>query len=175
MNLAHELHDLVLTLDRWAERMLRPQGLTYNRYVALVVVAEHPGVAGRHLAGALRVSEAAASGIVRSLLEAGLVENVAPAGSGHRRQLWITPDGGALLERCAALLGSSLDDNARAIGLDPQELARTIRALHDELRTVRAHTHGGAPPPDGGPAGTKPGTADAASDTIPDPMPATTH
>ena len=138
MDLAYELHDLVLTLDRWAEQRLRPHGLTYNRYAALVIVAEHPGITGRQLAGPLRVSEPGVSGILRDLLEAGLIENTAPAGAGHVRHLRITARGAGLLKRCSRELGSSLDDNARAIGLDPQELARTIRALHDEVRTVQA-------------------------------------
>lgn len=137
MDLAHELHDLVLTLDRRAEKMLAPHGLSYNRYVALVIVSEHPGITGRHLADALRVSEAAASGIVRSLIKADLVDDVAPTGSGHVRHLRITPAGSALLTRCSQMLGSSLDDNARTIGIDPQSLARTVRALHDEVRTTR--------------------------------------
>ena len=125
MDLAFELHDLVLTLDRTAERLLTPHGLSYNRYVALVVIAEHPGVTGRLLSNALRVSEAAA----------GLIDDVAPGGAGHVRHLQITPAGSALVEQCSQLLGSSLDAHARAIGIDPQSLAHTIRALHDELRT----------------------------------------
>ena len=136
MDLAYELHDLVRTLDREAERILRPEGLSYHRYVALVVIGEHPGVTGRQLAGALGVTEAASSGIVRALLGAGLVENMAGAGAGNVRHLKLTGDGGRLLARCSELLGSSVDENARAIGIDPLELARTIRALHDELRTV---------------------------------------
>ena len=135
MDLAFELHDLVLTLDRTAERLLTPHGLSYNRYVALVVIAEHPGVTGRLLSNALRVSEAAASGIVRSLIKADLVDDVAPTGSGHVRHLRITPAGAALPTRRSQLLGSSLDAHARAIGIDPQSLAHAIRALHDELRT----------------------------------------
>lgn len=137
MDLAFELHDLVRTLDKWAERMLRPEGLSYNKYVALVIVSEHPGMTGRDLARALGVTEAAGSGIVRSLLDIGLMEDQAGTGSGNVRRLNITDIGAVLLERCSAALGSSLDDNARAIGLDPQELASTIRGLHDEVRTVR--------------------------------------
>lgn len=140
MDLAFELHDLVLTLDRTAEKILTPQGLSYNRYVALVIIAEHPGVTGRLLSNALRVSEAAASGIVRSLLTADLIDDVAPGGAGHVRHLQITPAGSALVEQCSQLLGSSLDARAREIGIDPQSLARTIRALHDELRTSRTTT-----------------------------------
>jgi len=117
VDLAFELHDLVLTLDRTAERLLTPHGLSYNRYVALVVIAEAP------------------SAIVRSLLAAGLIDDVAPGGAGHVRHLQITPAGSALVEQCSQLLGSSLDAHARAIGIDPQSLAHTIRALHDELRT----------------------------------------
>lgn len=137
MDLAYELHDLVRTLDKWAERMLRPEGLSYNKYVALVIVSEHPGVTGRELAGALGVTEAAGSGIVRSLLDAGLIRDQAEAGSGNVRHLRISETGAVLLERCSVILGSSLDDSARARGLDPQELASTIHDLHDEVRAVR--------------------------------------
>ena len=137
MDLAYELHDLVLTLDRWAERRLRSVGLNYNRYVALVVVCEHPGVSGRQLAGPLRVSEAAASGIVRSLLDAGLVEDTAQKGDGNVRRLRATPAGVGLRATCSDLLGSALDTAARGIGVDPESLALSIRALHDQVRSPR--------------------------------------
>ncbi|MDO5052764.1 MAG: MarR family transcriptional regulator [Pseudoclavibacter sp.] len=136
MDLAYELHDLVLTLDRWAEASLRPHGLSYNRYLALVIIAEHPGLTGRRLAEPLRVSEAAVSGIVRSLLAAGLVEDASSPGSGYVRRLRVSPAGSELLARCSGLLGSALDDSARAVGLDPRELAKTIRALHDHVRSA---------------------------------------
>lgn len=134
MNLSYELHDLVHTLDRWADRALRAEGLNYNRYVALVIIGEHPGIAGRQLAGALGVSEPAASGISRKLIDAGLVTNSAEAGSGNVRRLEATGAGTEKLARCGELLGDALDRSARRIGLDPAELAGTIRRLHDEVR-----------------------------------------
>lgn len=134
MDLAHELHDLVRTLDARAEQILRPQGLGYTRYVALVILSEHPGITGRVLAGGLGVSEAAASGAVRALIGAGLVRDVAGAGAGHVRRLELTQQGESTLAHCSRLLGSSVDDCARRIGLDPQDLARSVRALHDEVR-----------------------------------------
>ncbi|MFT3860090.1 MarR family winged helix-turn-helix transcriptional regulator [Micropruina sp.] len=140
MDLAYELHDLVRTLDREAERILRPEGLSYHRYVALIVIAEHPGVTGRQLSGALGVTEAAVSGIVRALIRDGSVDNVAEAGTGNVRHLRITAQGETLRQRCATLLGSSLDNNARAIQIDPAALARTIRSLHDELRSTHRST-----------------------------------
>lgn len=137
MDLAHELHDLVRTLDKWAEKILRPQGLTYNQYVALVIVSRRPGITGRQLAESLGVTEAAGSGIIKVLLTKDCVSNHAAVGSGNRRELHITSTGQAKIDRCGHLLGHSLDDNARAIGLEPSQLAITIRALHDEVRTVR--------------------------------------
>lgn len=140
MDLAYELHDLVRTLDKWAERKLRTAGLSYNKYVAMVIISEHPGLTSRDLAQGLGVTEAGGSGIVRTLLSAGLIADEAPPGAGNIRRLNITEFGAAILARCSAMLGSSLDDTATAIGLDPHELATTIRALHDEVRTVRTVT-----------------------------------
>ena len=142
MDLAYELHDLVRTLDREAERILRPEGLNYRRYLALIILAEHPGITGRQLAAAIRVTEAAASGIVRTLHKGQLIEDAAGPGTGNVRHLKISAEGAVTLDRCSALLGSSLDENARAIQIDPEQLARTIRALHDELRTWHQNSEG---------------------------------
>lgn len=147
MDLAHELHDLVRTLDKWAEKILRPEGLTYNQYVALVILSQHPGSTGRTLARSLGVTEAACSGIVKSLLAKDCITDRACTGSGNRRELHITPIGQATTGRCGQLLGRSLDDNARAIGLDPTGLATSVRALHDEVRTVRNPGGNTAPAP----------------------------
>ncbi|WP_167132581.1 MarR family winged helix-turn-helix transcriptional regulator [Paramicrobacterium chengjingii] len=135
MDLAYELHDLVRTLDRMAEKILRPHGLNVNRYVALVIISEHAGLTGRDLSGALGITEAAGSGIVRSLLTRGLIHDAAVTGSGNIRRLRLTDDGADVLRRCSLELGTSLDDNALAVGIDPTGLAATIRALHDEVRT----------------------------------------
>lgn len=137
MDLAYELHDLVRTLDRAAEGILRPEGLSYRRYLALVIIGEHAGVSGRELAGALGVTEAAVSGIVRRLLDDGLIRDLTVAGAGNIRRLALTDDGADLRDRCSELLGWSFDRNVRRIGIDPHELAATIRAIHDEVRSAR--------------------------------------
>lgn len=134
VDLAHELHDLVRTLDRHAERALRPEGLSYHRYVALIITSEHPRITGRQLAGALGISEPSASALVRQLMSAGLLRDVAPLGAGHVRQLELTEVGEATEQRCTDLLGGALEHSARRIGLDATELAITVRALHEEVR-----------------------------------------
>lgn len=135
MDLAFELHDLVRTLDAEAERILRPEGLSYHQYVALVILDQHPGITSRRLAGGLGVTEAACSGIVKTLLGSNLVANQAPQGAGNRRELHITSAGSDKLSQCSELLGHSLDNTSRQIGIDPEHLAATIRTLHDELGT----------------------------------------
>ena len=131
MDLAYELHDLVRTLDNAAERLLRPAGLSYRRYLALVIIGEHPNLTGRQ---ALGVSEAAVSVTVRELMKAGLVHDVAQAGSGNVRRLSLSQSGRQKRAECSALLGASLDETAAQAGIDPHDLAGTIRLLHQAVK-----------------------------------------
>lgn len=133
MDLAFELHDLVRTLDAHAEAMLRTSGLSLRRYVALVIVSEHPGLTGRQLAAGLGISEAATSAIVRRLLDDGVVHDVARPGAGNVRMLALTDAGEASVERAGALLGDALDHAVRGLGLNPAVVAATIRSIHDEV------------------------------------------
>ncbi|MFW0789681.1 MarR family winged helix-turn-helix transcriptional regulator [Gordonia sp. CPCC 205333] len=134
MDLAYELHDLVLTLDRQADAMLAAHGLNYNRYVALVVVSEHPGLTGRQLATALRISEPSTSAIIKRLITEGLIVDVSPAGSGHVRRLQTTAAGLSVQQAANTSLGNSLDQSAVAAGIDPNDLARTIHTLHNQIQ-----------------------------------------
>lgn len=145
MDLAHELHDLVRTLDRYAEQALRPRGLSYHRYVALIITSEHPGITGRQLASSLGISEPSTSALVRQLMSAGLLRDVATPGAGNIRQLEPTALGETTKQRCTAALGGTLERSARRIGLDAAELAATVRALHEEVR--RPATNDSAPVP----------------------------
>ncbi|WP_417216209.1 MarR family winged helix-turn-helix transcriptional regulator [Arthrobacter sp.] len=134
MDLAYELHDLVRTLDRHADAMLRPHGLTYNRFVTLVIAAEHPGLTGRQLARAVGISEPAMSAIVRHLLGAGLVDDGAGDGAGNVRRIRVTLAGAQRLGEARGTLGDSLTETARRLDIDTGELAATIHRLHQALR-----------------------------------------
>lgn len=132
--LAHELHDLVLQMDRSAQERLAPWGLSYRRYVALVIVGEHPGLSGRDLAGGLQVSDAAVSKIVAGLAQEGLLL-ARPVPGGHRRALTLTPAGRDVLGAATAALGDSFDALVRGCGIDPAALAADIRRIRDALTT----------------------------------------
>lgn len=134
MDLAYELHDLVRTLDRQAERMLRPLNLTYNRYLALEIVGEHPGVSGAQLARALGITEASCSALVRRLIADGHATDLAEKGSGNVRRLQLTENGELLRGKASHALGGAFDDVVRRLGFDPLRLAQTIRSIRNELK-----------------------------------------
>ena len=134
MDLAYELHDLVRTLDREAERMLRPLNLTYNRYLALEIVGEHPGVSGAQLARALGITEASCSALVRRLIADGLAADLAQKGGGNVRRLHLTENGELLRGKASHALGGPFDDVVRRLGFDPLRLAQNIRSIHDDLK-----------------------------------------
>lgn len=135
MDLAYELHDLVRTLDRQADQMLRGHDLTYNRFVTLVIASEHPGLTGRQLARAVGISEPAMSAIVRFLLGAGLMDDGAGTGAGNVRRIEVTLAGAQRLLEARDDLGDSLADTAQRLAIDAHHLAQTIHRLHTELIT----------------------------------------
>lgn len=133
LDLAYELHDLVHTLDLAAERILRRERLSYNRYIALIIIADNPGLTGRELARGLRISEPSTSTLVRKLIDADYVRDQSPPGSGNIRHLSVTPDGIAKRDACSRLLEGRLGTTAASTGIDAASLARTIRTLHDAV------------------------------------------
>lgn len=128
--LSHLLHELVLTMDAQGERKLAPFGLSMRRFVTLTIVGEHPGVVARRLADAVGVTEAGMSGIVRDLVEAGLVRAEGVPGAGRAKPIVLTPAGERRLVEATAALGGSFDDVVRAAGEDPDDLsARLCRVI----------------------------------------------
>ena len=121
-----ELHDLVLSLDRWTEACQRPLGLSYNRRFAPVVTAEHPGSRGCRPTEPLRVSGAALSGIVRSLLAAGLAKDLSPSPRLRPRPQPAHRPGG--LGAPGPPLGPARLRAGRQLG----------RAVHDRVRAAEA-------------------------------------
>lgn len=132
-DLAYELHDLVLTMDRDAAAILKPLGLTLRQHTALVIINEHAGLRGRDLAAGLSVTPAAATGLVKTLTAAGLVHDAAQPGQGNRQSLHLTQTGKRKLAASAGALSGSFDDVVRRAGHDPEQLARALRDITDLL------------------------------------------
>lgn len=131
--IGYDLHTLVRHLDRHADRLLQEHGLTYRRYVTLLVIGELGDATQRGVAEQLDVSDAAVSRMVPVLAETGLVTVVADAGRGHRKRITLTSAGRQQLDAATATLGTALDELTRSLGIDPDALAADLRTIRSAL------------------------------------------
>ena len=134
VSLTHQLHLLVRRMDHYADGLLAEHGLTYRRFLTLLIVDEHPGATQRAVAERTGASEPAASRLLRSLAEDGLVAMGRTPGGGNRRALQLTGAGRERLAAASAAVGGSFDDLVSALGIDGAALSRDVTRLSDALR-----------------------------------------
>ena len=154
VSLAHQLHLLVRRMDQYADGLLAEHGLTYRRFLTLLIVDEHPGATQRAVAERTGASEPAASRLLRSLADDGLVAMGRTPGGGNRRALQLLADvglvsssedgdrkvytlteaGRARLAAASAAVGGSFDDLVTSLGIDGAALSRDVTRLSDALR-----------------------------------------
>src|ERR1700759_4241779 len=115
-NLGLELHTLVSRLERAGDHILRSgYGLSYRRFMVLVMVGELGQSTQRALADSLAVTEPSMSRMIAALGETGLLTVVPDPAGGNRRQLAPTDPGRELvakagtdlIERLTQLAGES--------------------------------------------------------------------
>lgn len=129
-DLAFDLHQLVLGLDRSADRILAAEeGITYRRFLALLVLAEVGPTTQRVLADALGVSEPSVSRMAGVLADAGMLDVVPDPGGGNRRRLSLTPSGKEVVERCRSLLEGRLAEVVERSGVPYEGYVAQTRAL----------------------------------------------
>lgn len=92
--LSFDLHALTSRLDRSADRILRAeQGVSYRRFLALLIVSERGAASQRALAEGLGVSEPSVSRMTGVLAASGLLRVEPDPAGGNRRQVSLTPRG----------------------------------------------------------------------------------
>jgi DNA-binding MarR family transcriptional regulator len=144
--LSYDLHKLTARLDRAADGLLhREAGVSYSRFMTLFAVRETGG-SQRDVARWLGLTEPSASRMVGVLADEGLVLATKKAGTGNRRDLQLTPDGAALVERCGRILEGRFEELVRSSGVPYQEYHRQTRRLLDRLDVIQqaASQPGGA-------------------------------
>ncbi len=131
---AHTLHVLVSRLDREADRILRADlGLTYSRFLTLLMVGQHEPATQRRVAEALGVTEPAVSRTLTALAADGVVTVARAAGAGNRRVVTLTPAGRRLVDRAATRLEGAFAALTDLAEVDRALLDRQARALADVL------------------------------------------
>ncbi|WP_157874084.1 MarR family winged helix-turn-helix transcriptional regulator [Psychromicrobium lacuslunae] len=133
-DLGHLLHDIVMHMDRDADARLSPLGLTLRRFVAMTVIAEHPGITSRQLAAPLGISEPAVSQALKPLAARELIYDASPQGSGRSINWQLSSEGERLFSEARDRLGNDFDDLVRRTGLNPDLLAGQLQSILNELK-----------------------------------------
>lgn len=133
-DLSFDLHALTARLDRSADRILQAEfGLSYQRFLALVVLDGIAPASQRALAEGLGVSEPSVSRMTGVLADAGLIEAQRDPGGGNRRRLTLTPAGKELVDRCRELLERRFAALVERSRVPYESYARHTRLLMDAL------------------------------------------
>lgn len=137
-NLSFDLHALAARLDRLADRLLRDaHGLSYRRFLALVLVGDLDWPTQRALADQLGLTEPSVSRMVGVLSTAGYVTaTAAGSGAGNRRRLALTDQGKDLVERCRVLLEHRFATLVERSGVGYADYAAQTRALLNAAHQV---------------------------------------
>jgi MarR family transcriptional regulator, organic hydroperoxide resistance regulator len=119
-------------LERGANELMRPLGLTGPQADALVVIGQAQPVALKDLGGLLIAEAGHPSRLVDRLVAAGLVERRAAKDDRRRVELSLTPAGRRLAKRVTDTRAALFAAGHEAV--NARELASTLRLLHEFLK-----------------------------------------
>lgn len=121
-DLGLDLHLLTARLDQAADKILRREtGTPYRRYLTLFMVGELGATSQRSHAKHLGLTEPSVSRMTGVLERLGLLRVKADLGGGNRKQLALTDEGVALVERCEKELSGRLSNLLEASGVPLHE------------------------------------------------------
>ncbi|WP_082092195.1 MarR family winged helix-turn-helix transcriptional regulator [Demequina pelophila] len=125
--LLYLVKQLELAIRARLDAALREHRITVTQYTALTVLEQHPSMTSAELARHSFVSAQAMEGVVRALLEAGLVDRRPDPGHARRLVLSLTPAASRLLAACAVDVDRL--EQAAFGALDPSERAALAQWL----------------------------------------------
>jgi DNA-binding MarR family transcriptional regulator len=96
----YQVKQVELAVRGRLDDVVRPHGITVTQYTALTVLEQHPGMSSAQLARHAFVTAQAMEGIVRALVDAGLIDRVRDPENRRRMAISLTPAGVALLSAC---------------------------------------------------------------------------
>ncbi len=146
-NLGLELHTLVSRLERAGDQILRTEhGLSYRRFMVLVMVGELGESTQRALADSLAVTEPSTSRMVAALAETGLLTVVTDPAGGNRRQIALTDAGRDLVEQAGSDLIQRLTGLVESSGVPFDTYLSYTRRLNAALDGAGTRTRAATPP-----------------------------
>ncbi|NES14820.1 MULTISPECIES: MarR family winged helix-turn-helix transcriptional regulator [Micromonospora] len=134
-NLGLELHTLVSRLDRAGDRILRANhGLSYRRFMVLVMVGELGASTQRELADSLAVTEPSVSRMIAALAGTGLLTVAPDPAGGNRRRIALTDSGRTLVNRAGTELIQRLTQLVESSGVPFETYLAHTRRLNAALQ-----------------------------------------
>ena len=141
-DLSFDLHALTARLDRSADRILRAEhGVSFRRFLTLLIVGESGSTTQRALARAVGVSEPSVSRMSGVLANAGLLDVQPDPAGGNRRRVTLTPAGKELVDQCRDLLERRFTALVERSGVPYVEYARHTRLLSAALDAADREAH----------------------------------
>ena len=130
----YQVKQVELAVRGRLDDVVRPHGITVTQYTALTVLEQHPGMSSAQLARHAFVTAQAMEGIVRALVDAGLIDRVRDPENRRRMAISLTPAGVALLAACrddvdrieAVAFGGRSGSERAALGRWLQEARRAL-------------------------------------------------
>ncbi|MET8093469.1 MarR family transcriptional regulator [Micromonospora sp. NPDC005220] len=133
-NLGLELHTLVSRLERAGDRILRADhGMSYRRFMVLVMVGELKACTQRALADSLAVTEPSISRMIAALAGTGLLTVTPDPAGGNRRRIALTDAGRELVERAGTELIGRLTELVESSGVPFDTYLAHTRRLNAAL------------------------------------------
>ncbi|MGW5670696.1 MarR family winged helix-turn-helix transcriptional regulator [Micromonospora sp. NPDC003776] len=133
-NLGLELHTLVSRLERAGDRILRANhGLSYRRFMVLVMVGELGASTQRALADRLAVTEPSVSRMIAALAGTGLLTVAPDPAGGNRRRIALTDSGRTLVNRAGTELIQRLTQLVESSGVPFETYLAHTRRLNAAL------------------------------------------
>jgi DNA-binding MarR family transcriptional regulator len=132
----YQVKQVELAVRGRLDDVVRPHGITVTQYTALTVLEQHPGMSSAQLARHAFVTAQAMEGIVRALVDAGLIDRTRDPENRRRMAISLTPGGVALLAACrddvdrieAVAFGSRSEAERAALGRWLQEARHALEA-----------------------------------------------
>jgi DNA-binding MarR family transcriptional regulator len=133
-NLGLELHTLVSRLERAGDRILQADhGMSYRRFMVLVMVGELEACTQRALADSLAVTEPSISRMIAALAGTGLLTVTPDPAGGNRRRIALTDAGRELVERAGTELIGRLTELVESSGVPFDTYLAYTRRLNAAL------------------------------------------
>jgi len=131
------IHELVIRLDRLAQLILEPFGVTFNDFLLLLAVGENPSSSQQEVAQFIGVGKASVSLRVKALSEKGLVVQSINLKNRRESHVVLSDDGRRVYLEAACILTERAEPLFDSLGSARERFRTELGAL---LQTLQSQT-----------------------------------